>query len=297
MDSTGCDGLAQRHVGETCPPARPLVLHDRRTGGSRTVRTWLGAEAHRRSLKLVELGSSEHFEEADRTTSECGADALALSGGDESQWSTAVVAAGRELPYACIPTGRHNLFARDLGLDVHDAIQAMDVFVDFCEYDVDLAEVNGLTFVNYVAIGLDCEPTRELAGRCGDPRGPASLVSYAVTRRRPSSRLHWFGARGHETGRAVFVSNNRYRFQSLQIGGRARLDGGVLGIGMLDIDREAARGGAGDGCWQELCTPTFELDSEAPVIAEVDGRVTSLDPPLRFRSLPRALRVRIPLAR
>jgi diacylglycerol kinase family enzyme len=257
------------------------------------VRTWLAAEANRRSLKLVELDSCEHFAEADRTTIACGADALALSGGDESQSSTVVVASGRGLPYACIPTGAHNLFARDLGLDVEDAIRAMDAFVDFCEYDVDLAEVNGLAFVNYVAVGLDCEPARERGHHDADPCSPVSLVSYAVTRRPPSSQLRWFGAGGRETGRAVFVSNNRYRLQALQIGGRARLDGGVLGIGMLDGDGDGD--GVCGGRWRELCAPTFELDADAALVAEIDGRVTSLDPPLRFRSLPRALRVRVPL--
>jgi diacylglycerol kinase family enzyme len=259
------------------------------------VRTWLAAEADRRSVELVELGSCEHFAEADRATRECGADALALSGGDEAQSSTAVVAAGRELPYACIPTGRHNLFARDLGVDVQDAIRAMDVFVDFCECDVDLAEVNGLAFVNYVSVGLHCEPTSERAQHLPDPRGPASPVSYVVARRACSPRLHWFGAGRHETGRAVFVSNNRYRFQAMQIGGRARLDAGVLGIGMLDSNQAGGSNGGCEGRWNELCAPSFELDCDVPVLAEIDGRVISVDPPVRFRSLPRALRVRIPL--
>jgi diacylglycerol kinase family enzyme len=261
------------------------------------VGTWLAAEARRRSLALVELGSCEHFAEADRSAVECGADALAFSGGDESQSSTAVVAAGRELPYACIPTGAHNLFARDLGLDVGDAISALDAFVDFYEYDVDLAEVNGLAFVNYVAVGLDCEPARERAEHGADVGGPASLVSYAVTRRPPSSQLRWFAGGGREAGRAVFVSNNRCRLEALRIGGRMRLDGGVLGIGMLENDGAGAGEDARGGRWRELCVPTFELDADAPVVVEIDGRVASLDPPLRFRSLPRALRVRVPLVR
>ncbi len=259
------------------------------------MRTWLAAETRRRSIELVELGSCEHFAEADRATSQCGAHALALSGGDEAQSSTAVVAAGRELPYACIPTGRHNVFARDLGVDCQDAVRAMDAFVDFCEYDVDLAEVNGFAFVNYVAVGLHCEPTGERAPQPLDSRGSASLVSYVLARRASTPRLHWFGAHRHETGRAVFVSNNRCRFQAMQIGGRARLDAGVLGIGMLDSDHAGGSNGDCESRWSELCAPSFELDCAAPVLAELDGRVISLDPPLRFRSLPRALRVRIPL--
>jgi diacylglycerol kinase family enzyme len=169
------------------------------------------------------------------------------------------------------------------------------VFVDFREYDVDLAEVNGLAFVNYVAVGLHCEPTSERARHPPDPRGPASLVSYVLARRACSPRLHWFGGCRHETGGAVLVSNNRYRLQAMQMGGRARLDAGVLGIGMLDSNQAGASSGHCEVRWNQLCAPSFELDCDAPVLAEIDGRVISLDPPLRFRSLPRALRVRIPL--
>jgi diacylglycerol kinase family enzyme len=283
-------------TAHTVAPERPLVLHDRSSRGSRTARAWLAAEAQHRDLKLVELGSCEHFAEADRATAEHGADALALSGGDESQSAGAVVACGRELPYACIPTGTDNLFARDLGVDVDDAIGALDALVDYCEYYVDVAEVNGLAFVNYAALGLACRPVRQEHDRRAGPRSAASLRSYVVAYRPLASPLRWFAASGRETAAALFVSNNCYRLHALEIGGRARLDGGVLGIGTLDASASGG-GGIGEGCWRELHAPTFEVDSAAPVLAEIDGRVLSLDPPLRFRSLPRALRVRIPVSR
>ncbi|HEY4427124.1 MAG TPA: diacylglycerol kinase family protein [Solirubrobacteraceae bacterium] len=243
-------------------------------------------------MRVVPVKSFGHFAEADLVTAGYAPDALGLSGGDEAQSAGAVVASGRELPYTCVPCGSHNLFARDLGIDQQDPFGALDAFLHFCEYEVDLGEVNGRTFVNYVALGLDCAPAPNSAAR-DDPRIPASLVSYSLTPRRGSSVLAWFGPAGRRTDSALFISNNRCRFKALEAAGRARLDGGVLGIGVLDMGARA--GVAAGGHWQELCTSSFEIDGDGPLMADIDGLTVMLEPPLRFRSLPRALRVRIPL--
>ena len=45
--------------------------------------------------------------------------------------------------------------------------------------------------------------------------------------------------------------------------------------------------------WREWTAPTFEVDSDEPVPAGIDGEALKLDPPLRFRIRPGVLRVRI----
>ena len=44
------------------------------------------------------------------------ADALGMAGGDGSMGAVAGVAVERDLPFACIPFGTRNHFARDVGL-------------------------------------------------------------------------------------------------------------------------------------------------------------------------------------
>jgi hypothetical protein len=44
---------------------------------------------------------------------------------------------------------------------------------------------------------------------------------------------------------------------------------------------------------QQWSAPTFEISSDRSVAAGIDGEAMHLDPPLRFRSVPGALRVRI----
>src|SRR5205085_1545768 len=41
--------------------------------------------------------------------------------------------------------------------------------------------------------------------------------------------------------------------------------------------------------------PTFTVHSSGPVAAAIDGEATVLDPPLVFRAVPAALRVRVPV--
>jgi len=43
----------------------------------------------------------------------------------------------------------------------------------------------------------------------------------------------------------------------------------------------------------QWAAPTFEIDSDRPVPAGIDGEATVLQPPLRFRILTGALRARI----
>jgi diacylglycerol kinase family enzyme len=253
----------------------------------------LARQAQHSGLNLLELRAGDHYPEVDRAARECRADALGASGGDASQWKAAVVASGRELPYACIPTGHDNVFARDLGVDPEDAVAALDALAECCEYDVDLGEVNGITFVNYAALGLDCRPAR--AGGVAGASAGATLAAYVVRRRHPPIHLHWFASGGRERCTALFVSNNRCRFESHAIGGRTRLDGGVLGIGLLDAGGSSAAASEPHFAWRELVAPAFEVDSDAPVTADVDGQDVSLEPPVRFRILPRALRARIAL--
>jgi hypothetical protein len=44
---------------------------------------------------------------------------------------------------------------------------------------------------------------------------------------------------------------------------------------------------------QQWSTPSFEVRSDGPVAAGIDGEAVKLEPPVRFRTRPRALRVRI----
>jgi hypothetical protein len=104
--------------------------------------------------------------------------------------------------------------------------------------------------------------------------------------------LSWDGADGLERkgGAVVLVSNNPYRLgRALAAGTRPRLDRGLLGVSVAAPPlRGSMRMQVQD--WE---TKEFEVRSGAPVAAGIDGEAVRLEPPLRFRSRPAALRVRI----
>jgi diacylglycerol kinase family enzyme len=103
----------------------------------------------------------------------------------------------------------------------------------------------------------------------------------------------------------VLVSNNPYRLASLAGSGtRERIDTGLLGVlaarvrGAADVSKLVALELVGQaGRFPGLLswsTQEFEVRSTGPVEVGLDGEALVLDPPLRFESLPGALRVRLP---
>jgi hypothetical protein len=89
----------------------------------------------------------------------------------------------------------------------------------------------------------------------------------------------------------VLVSNDPYRLgRALGSGTRPRLDAGVLGIAVVGSSDASGRRLRGIEEWS---VPAFEVVSEQPIAAGIDGEAARLDPPLRFVSRPRTLRVRI----
>jgi hypothetical protein len=87
------------------------------------------------------------------------------------------------------------------------------------------------------------------------------------------------------------ISNNQYRLGNIVGSGtRPSIDDGQLGVAVAELTSNDARGRARLRQWK---APTFEVGSDAPVPAGVDGEALVLDPPLRFSIRPGALRVRI----
>jgi hypothetical protein len=94
---------------------------------------------------------------------------------------------------------------------------------------------------------------------------------------------------------AILVSNDQYRLgRALGSGTRPRLDAGALGITVLAP--EAVDGTPRPGRrlgLQQWTVESFEIGSDGPVAAGIDGEATHLDAPLQFETRPGALRVRV----
>ena len=92
----------------------------------------------------------------------------------------------------------------------------------------------------------------------------------------------------------ILVSNNVYRLgRAIGSGTRPRIDGGVLGIAVMEAPGARGRADGWRGLWRQWSAPSFEVGSAAPVPAGVDGEALMLEPPLRFTVHPGVLRLRL----
>jgi diacylglycerol kinase family enzyme len=273
-------------------PKRAVLFYNPKSGGGKAERFAVAREARARGVEPVELHLGDDLATLVHDAIADGADAVGVAGGDGTQAIVAAIAAEHGLPYVCVPAGTRNHFALDLGVDRDDVVGALDAFTDGRERVVDLAEVNGRVFVNNVSLGVYAEAVQREGYRDAKLRTIAETMPTVLGPGGESLDLRYTDADGdeHETSAVVLVSNDPYRLgRAVASGTRPRLDAGVLGITVLG----AGAAGNGHKRVQQWSTPSFEVSSDGPVAAGIDGEALKLDPPLRFRTKPQALRVRI----
>jgi diacylglycerol kinase family enzyme len=283
-----------RSPPRAAPPRRPVLFVNPRSGGGRAADAGLAEAARERGLEVVELGAEDELEQLVRAAVGRGADGLAMAGGDGSQALVAAIAAEQDLPYACIPSGTRNHFALDLGVDREDVVGALDAFVDGGERYVDLGEVNGKVFVNNVSLGVYAQAVSQDDYRESKLRTLLDTLTDTLGAEGEAVDLRWTDPDGaaQVSAALVLVSNNPYRLgPTLGTGTRPRLDSGLLGI----VDFHPPTPGTGEQAarWRELTATTLEVEADGPIPVGVDGESLILEPPLRFRIRPRALRARV----
>jgi diacylglycerol kinase family enzyme len=291
-------------------PARPVLFYNPLSGGGKAERFALAEEARSRGIEAIELRRGDDLEQLVRDALTRGADGLAMAGGDGSQAIVAMLAAEFDVPYACIPSGTRNHFALDLGVDRNDVVGALDAFVNGGERRVDLAEVNGRVFVNNVSLGLYAEAVQRAEYRGAKLRTILDTIPEAMGPSAKPPILFWDGQDGQDgedgedgqdghdgqrSAAAILVSNNPYRLgRAIGSGTRPGLSRGLLGIAAIAPTRASRNGEVRHSLgMQHWTAEAFEIQADQRVPAGIDGEAIQLDPPLRFRVRPAALRVRI----
>ncbi|MDD7941625.1 diacylglycerol kinase family protein [Actinomycetospora lutea] len=304
-DARDTAAATTRSVGAA---ARGALLMNPRSGGGRVIRFDLENQARRRGITPILLEPGDDLRAlAERAVAD-GADVLGMAGGDGSQALVADVARRHGLPMVCVPAGTRNHFALDLGLDRDDVVGALDAFGEAVERRVDLAGVGDRVFVNNASLGVYATVVQSDAYRAAKIRTTSQMLPDLLGPDARGFDLRFDPPDQDRPIRAdlVLVSNNVYRVERLSgFGTRARLDEGVLGVVTLTLDTTATVSGLlaaelrGDlhrhPGFRQWSTPEFTVDSGDELIdVGVDGEALQLAPPLHFRSLPAALRVRVP---
>lgn len=284
-----------------------VLIINLKSGGGKAERYDLAAQARRRGIRPVVLRPGDDLLELAESAIAHGARVIGMAGGDGSQALVATVAARRDVAHVCVPAGTRNHFALDLGLDRDDVVGALDAFTDGIERRIDLARVNDRVFVNNASLGVYAKVVQSEAYRDAKLETWTDMLPDLLGPDAVPIDLEFTAPDGSrcEDAPLVLVSNNPYRLASLTgAGTRERIDTGHLGVvaarvrSAADVSKLVALELVGQaGRFPGLLSwsiQEFEVRSGGPVEVGLDGEALVLDPPLRFASLPGALRVRLP---
>ena len=289
------------------PAARPVLLMNPKSGDGKVGRFNLVAEARRRGIEPVVLAPGDDLLALAEQAVADGAEVIGMAGGDGSQALVATVASRNDVGFVCVPAGTRNHLAMDLGLDRDDVVGALDAFGKAVERRIDLGLVGDRVFVNNATAGLYAKIVQSPAYRAHKVGTALELLPAMLGPDATPFDLRFTGPDGtpHASAHLIMVSNDRYQLGSGEgFGSRRTIDGGNLGIvaatfrSSAELARLLESGATGRNWrppgWVEWAAASFQLESGQPVEIGIDGEAVVLDPPIRFRTLPGALRVRIP---
>lgn len=281
--------------------------------GARELLEKIFAETDTRANVRLARDGEEIAALARRAAGDEGCRAVWAGGGDGTVSTVASALVGTDKALGVLPLGTLNHFAKDLGLP-QDLEAAARALLAGRVARVDAAEVNGRVFVNNSGLGLYPSIVRERERR-QERHGIGKWAALAwatlsVLRRYPYLRAS-LSADGRTLARRtpfLFVGNNEYELDAFRIGQRARLDAGRLCVhltrrdaGRLGLVRLALRAVTGglreDRDFESLSTDELTIETrQRHARVSLDGEVTVMQTPLRYRTLPGALKVILPPA-
>lgn len=235
---------------------------------------------------------------------------VVAGGGDGTVNAVASALVKTDIALGVMPLGTLNHFARDLGipLALDDALR---IIAAGHRVTVDVGQVNERVFLNNSSLGMYPEMVHEREKRqrrfgWGKWRAFFSAVVEALW------RYHFLKVRltindklEYRSSPFIFIGNNEYVMEGLDIGARNTLDDGHLGLyvprhvgrlGLLRLAIQALFGRLQQARdFDMFAVEEIEIDSRKKRLRiATDGEVSVMEMPLCYRILPKALTVIAP---
>jgi YegS/Rv2252/BmrU family lipid kinase len=258
----------------------------------------------------VRCVAGDQLDDEAKTATAANVDAVIASGGDGTISTVAAALSGGDTPLGVLPMGTLNHFAKDLGIPF-DLAAAAQIIAANNPRRIDLARVNDQVFINNSSLGVYARALVERDAtqrRSRLSKWPAvTLAALKTFRRAPlvHVRLDAEGTVVKLKTPLIFVGNNRYRLDLLNVGARDRLDEGVLSLyvaraqsrwGMLKLLLNGALGRLQqDRDFETLYPREVWMETRRTRLhVAADGEVMVMKAPLHYEILPQALRVFVP---
>ncbi|MGE0153400.1 MAG: diacylglycerol kinase family protein [Reyranellaceae bacterium] len=232
---------------------------------------------------------------------------LVAAGGDGTVNACAAAAAGTDIPFAVVPLGTFNYFARDIGMPLEPAAAAAAI-LDGVVAPAHVARLNQHLFLVNASIGLyvrlieEREKHEATLGRNRLVAVASGLVTalrghYAMT-----LDMVVDGKPVQVRTPLVFLGKNYLQLRNLELDIAECIAAGEIGVIMLqDANKLTIVGMA----WQALlgrldaanklhafCAQTLEIGTRrSPVSAVIDGEIVALQSPLKVEIQRNALQV------
>ena len=235
---------------------------------------------------------------------------VVAAGGDGTISTVAGALAGTGKILGVLPVGTLNHFAKDLGipLDLETAIRTIK---EGNTTAVDVGEVNGRIFINNSNLGIYPQiVSRREAQQQRLARGKWLAFFWATVqalRRFPFLDLR-IAFEGEEIVRRtafLFVGNNEYRIAGFNLGSRACVNAGKLGLylsrgtgrfGLFRLAFHALFGRVDQAKdFDVFCVTEARVETrKRRLLVACDGEVERMETPFHYRIRPAALRVLVP---
>ena len=234
-------------------------------------------------------------------------DLAVAAGGDGTVGALIDSFPAEKIPIAIIPCGTFNHFASDAGVPLEMKASVAAAFSGSLE-KLDAASVNGRLFINNSSIGLyphSVEVRENLEKKYGHNRWLFLILAFSrIFTRFPVYKvtLKINGREEKHITSSLFVGNNKYEVELLKFGSRESLKDGKLSLyfskcrNRWKFLRNAfflvlGRLEQAENFELLLVDDVYIQTQKRKVRVSADGELIRLSPPLRYESLPGAVKI------